>query len=171
MVEGTREGKTAGQLGPLYLLVLLHGGVELLGEVVGDVGQGGLLLVGPAQAALVLVGLLAVLLLGVLAVALAPLSRQQGAAQPGPFPATYTRDTTCLGTLHAWERQHRGLSIPSGRTNSAVPKWAQVDLRHPASCKPFSVYSSPESISFFRLKALPLFDFSERKATAAGLLS
>lgn len=51
-----------------YLFVLLHGGVELLGEVIGHVGHPGFLLVGSAQAAFVLTCLLVVLLLGVLAV-------------------------------------------------------------------------------------------------------
>lgn len=52
-----------------YLLVFLHGGVELLREVVGDVGHPRFLLVGPAQAAFVLARLFVVLLFGVLAVA------------------------------------------------------------------------------------------------------
>ena len=51
-----------------YLLVLLQGGVQLLGQVVGHVGHPRLLLTGSTHAALVLTGLLAVLLLGVLAV-------------------------------------------------------------------------------------------------------
>ena len=48
--------------------MLLHRGVELLREVIRHVGHAWLLLVGSAQAALVLARLLAVLLLGVLAV-------------------------------------------------------------------------------------------------------
>ena len=48
--------------------MLLHAGVELLGEVVGYVGHPGFLLVGSAQAAFVLACLLVVLLLGVLAI-------------------------------------------------------------------------------------------------------
>lgn len=56
-----------------HLFVLLHGGVEFLGQVVGHIGHAGFLLVGAADAALILVGFLVVLFLGVLAVALAAL--------------------------------------------------------------------------------------------------
>lgn len=52
----------------LYLFVLLHGCIQLLGEVIRHVGHARLLLVGSAQAALILARFLAVLLLGVLAV-------------------------------------------------------------------------------------------------------
>lgn len=57
--------------------MLLHGGIELLGQVVGDAGHGGLLLVGSAETALVLGGFLTVLLLGILAISLVPLSRNK----------------------------------------------------------------------------------------------
>ena len=57
----------------LYLFVLLHGGVELLGQVVGHVGHAGLLFVGSTDAAFILIGFLVVLLLGILAVTLAAL--------------------------------------------------------------------------------------------------
>ena len=56
-----------------HLFVLLHRGIELLGQVVGHVGHAGLFLVGSADAAFILVGFLVVLFLGVLAVALAAL--------------------------------------------------------------------------------------------------
>lgn len=65
----------------LYLFVLLHRGVELLGQVVGHVGHAGLLLVGSTDAAFILVGFLIVLLLGVLAVALAALKRYKELSQ------------------------------------------------------------------------------------------
>lgn len=55
------------------LLMLLHGGIELLGQVVGHIGHAGLLLVGAANAAFVFVGLLIVLFLGILAVTLTAL--------------------------------------------------------------------------------------------------
>ena len=53
--------------------MFLHVGVELLGQVIGHVGHARLLLIGPAHAALVLIGLLIVLFLGVLALRLSPL--------------------------------------------------------------------------------------------------
>lgn len=53
--------------------MLLHGGIELLRQVIGHIGHAGLLLVSSADAALILVGFFVVLFLGVLAVALAPL--------------------------------------------------------------------------------------------------
>lgn len=56
-----------------YLFMLLHGGIELLRQVIGHVWHAGLLLVSSADAALILVGFFVVLFLGVLAVALAPL--------------------------------------------------------------------------------------------------
>lgn len=43
------------------LLVLLHGSIQLLRQVVGNIGHAGLLLVGAANAAFVFVGLLVVL--------------------------------------------------------------------------------------------------------------
>lgn len=58
--------------------MLFHGGVQLLREVIGHAGQAGFLFVGSAEAALVLVGLLVVFLLGILAVALAALSQDTG---------------------------------------------------------------------------------------------
>lgn len=56
-----------------YLLVLLHGSIQLLRQVVGNIGHAGLLLVGAANAAFVFVGLLVVLFLGILAVTLTAL--------------------------------------------------------------------------------------------------
>lgn len=55
------------------LLMFLHGGIQLLGQVIGHVGHAGLLLVGTANAAFVFVGLLIVLFLGILAVTLTAL--------------------------------------------------------------------------------------------------
>jgi prenyltransferase beta subunit len=53
--------------------VLLHGCVELLRQVITHVRHAGLLLVGTADAAFILVGLLVVLFLGILAVTLTSL--------------------------------------------------------------------------------------------------
>lgn len=58
-----------------YLLVLLHGGIQLLGQVIGHVGHAGLLLIGAADAAFVLVSFLVILLLGILAVTLTALQQ------------------------------------------------------------------------------------------------
>lgn len=56
-----------------HLLMFLHGGVELLGQVVGYIWHPRLLLIGSADAALVFVGLLVILLFGILAVSLGSL--------------------------------------------------------------------------------------------------
>lgn len=48
--------------------MFLHGGVEFLRKVIGDIGHPWLLLIGSAQAALVLTRLLVVLLLCIFAV-------------------------------------------------------------------------------------------------------
>lgn len=48
--------------------MFLHGGIELLGKIIGNVGHPRLLLVGSAQATLVLACLFIVLLFGILAV-------------------------------------------------------------------------------------------------------
>ncbi len=48
--------------------MLLHGGVQLLGQIIGYIRHPGLLLIGSAHAALVFIGLLVVLLLSVFAV-------------------------------------------------------------------------------------------------------
>lgn len=58
-----------------HLFVFLHGGVELLGQVVGHVGHTRFLLIGPADTAFILVGFLVVLFLGILAVTLAALQQ------------------------------------------------------------------------------------------------
>lgn len=50
------------------LFVLLHGGIKLLGQIIGYIRHPRLLLIGTAQAALVFIGLLVVLLLSVFAV-------------------------------------------------------------------------------------------------------
>lgn len=52
-----------------YLFVLLHGGVKLLGQVVGYIRHPRLFLIGSAHAAFVFVGLLVVFLLSIFAVA------------------------------------------------------------------------------------------------------
>lgn len=56
-----------------YLLVLLHSGIQLLGEVIRHIGHARLFLIATAQAALVLTCLLIVLLFGIFAVSLAHL--------------------------------------------------------------------------------------------------
>lgn len=56
-----------------YLLVLLHSGIQLLGEVIGHIGHARLFLIATTQAALVLTCLLIVLLFGIFAVSLAHL--------------------------------------------------------------------------------------------------
>lgn len=57
-----------------YLLVLLHSGIQLLGEVIGHIGHARLLLIATTQAALVFTCLLIVLLFGIFAVSLAHLA-------------------------------------------------------------------------------------------------
>lgn len=59
------------------LFVLLHRGVELLGQIVGYVRHPRLLFIGSAHAALVFIGLLVVLLLSVLAITLRPLQEAE----------------------------------------------------------------------------------------------
>lgn len=56
-----------------HLLMLLHRGVELLGQIVGYIRHPRLFLVGSADAALVFVGFLVVLLFGILAVSMCSL--------------------------------------------------------------------------------------------------
>lgn len=58
-----------------HLFMLLHGGVEFLGQVVGHIGHTGFLLVGPADTAFILVSFLVVLFLSILAVTLAALQQ------------------------------------------------------------------------------------------------
>lgn len=48
--------------------MFLHGSVELLGKVIGNIGHPWFFLVGSAQAALVLASLFIILLFGILAV-------------------------------------------------------------------------------------------------------
>lgn len=50
--------------------MFLHGGVEFLRQIIGYIWHSRLLLIGSADAALVLIGFLIILLLGVLAVCL-----------------------------------------------------------------------------------------------------
>lgn len=57
-----------------YLLVLLHSGIQLLGEVIGYIGHTRLFLIATTQAALVFACLLIVLLFGIFAVSLAHLA-------------------------------------------------------------------------------------------------
>lgn len=73
--KGTNAGPSSAACPTSHLFVLLHGGVELLRQVVGHVGHAGLLLVGSADAAFILVGFLVVLFLGILAVTLAALQQ------------------------------------------------------------------------------------------------
>ena len=84
-----------------YLFVLLQGGVELLGQVVGYIRHSGLLLVCPAQATLVLIGLLAVFLLAIFAV------------------------TWCALGMKRWGENERGVRIfspvPSRHSNVLLP--------------------------------------------------
>lgn len=51
-----------------YLLMFLHGRIELLGKVIRNIGHPGFFLVGPAQATFVLARLFIILLFGILAV-------------------------------------------------------------------------------------------------------
>lgn len=50
--------------------MFLHGGVQLLREVIGYIGHAGLLLIAPTQAALVFAGFLIILLFSIFAVSL-----------------------------------------------------------------------------------------------------
>lgn len=61
-----------------HLLVLLHRGVQLLREVVGDIRHAGLLLVAPTQAALVFAGFLIIFLFSIFAVSLRHLQVSRG---------------------------------------------------------------------------------------------
>ena len=54
--------------------MLLHRGIELLGQIIGYIRHPRLFLIGSADAALVFVGLLVVLLFGILAVSFRGLS-------------------------------------------------------------------------------------------------
>lgn len=56
-----------------YLFMLLHSGIQLLGQIIGHVWHAGFLLVSSADAALILVSFFVVLLLGIFAVSLASL--------------------------------------------------------------------------------------------------
>lgn len=53
--------------------MLLHRGVELLGQIIGNIWHPRLFLIGSADAALVFVGFLVVLLFGILAVSMGSL--------------------------------------------------------------------------------------------------
>ncbi len=59
-----------------HLLMLLHRGVELLGQVIGYIRHPRLFLIGSADAALVFVGFLVILLFGILAVSLSSLGNR-----------------------------------------------------------------------------------------------
>lgn len=56
-----------------HLLMLLHCGVELLGQIIGYIRHPRLFLIGSTDAALVFVGFLVILLFGILAVSLGSL--------------------------------------------------------------------------------------------------
>lgn len=58
--------------------MLLHGGIQLLRQIVGHVWHAGFLLVSSADATLILVGFFVVLFLGVFAVTLASLQETHG---------------------------------------------------------------------------------------------
>lgn len=58
--------------------MLLHRGVQLLREVVGDIRHAGLLLVAPTQAALVFAGFLIIFLFSIFAVSLRHLQVSRG---------------------------------------------------------------------------------------------
>lgn len=53
-----------------HLLMLLHGSVELLGKVIGNIGHPWFFLVGSAQSTFVLACLFIILLFGVFAVSI-----------------------------------------------------------------------------------------------------
>lgn len=61
--------------------MFLHGGIELLGEIIGDIWHAWFLFIGSAQAALVLASLLAVLLFGIFAVTAGCLNGQENIKQ------------------------------------------------------------------------------------------
>lgn len=68
IISGGLSSHCYHHISVVYLLMLLHGSVELLGKVIGDIGHPWFFLVGSAQAALVLAGLFIILLFGILAV-------------------------------------------------------------------------------------------------------
>lgn len=91
-----------------HLFVLLHGGVELLGQVVGHVGHTRFLLVGSADTAFILVGFLVVLFLGILAVTLAALQQHQLVRQAQPLPpGPISSQDSQLQALDCGCAQHR----------------------------------------------------------------
>lgn len=56
-----------------HLLMFLHRGIELLGQIIGYIRHPRLFLIGSADAALVFVGFLVILLFGILAVSMGSL--------------------------------------------------------------------------------------------------
>lgn len=77
-----------------YLLVFLHSGIQLLGEVIGHIGHARLLLIATTQTALVFTCLLIVLLFGIFAVSLAHLAILK------TFYVRYLNDITIFLFLH-----------------------------------------------------------------------
>lgn len=57
-----------------HLLMLLHRGIELLGQIISYIWHPRLFLIGSADTALVLVGLFVILLFGILAVSMGSLA-------------------------------------------------------------------------------------------------
>lgn len=93
-----------------YLLVLLHGGIQLLGQVVGNIGHAGLLLVGAANAAFVFVGFLVVLFLGILAVTLTALQSHEKLSDQLPFPRLWgSTDSICSWATCYFQRAKNGI--------------------------------------------------------------
>lgn len=60
-----------------YLLMLLHSGIQFLGEVIGYIRHSRFFLVGSTDAALVFVSFLIILLFGILAVCMGSLKNRQ----------------------------------------------------------------------------------------------
>lgn len=59
-----------------HLLMFLHCGIELLGQIIGYIWHSRLFLIGSTDAALVFVGFLVILLFGILAVSLGSLVKR-----------------------------------------------------------------------------------------------
>lgn len=104
--KGTNAGPSSAACPTSHLFVLLHGGIELLRQVVGHVGHAGLLLVGSADAAFIFVGFLVVLFLGILAVTLAALQQHiKLSDKPSLFlPAQLSsQDSQLPGPRDSWK--------------------------------------------------------------------
>lgn len=95
--------------------MFFHGGIQLLGQVIGYIGHAGLLLVGAANAAFVFVGLLIVLFLGILAVTLTALEPHAKLSEQHPFPRLWAPETPYAPRPHT---ATRGI-----RMESSKPVW------------------------------------------------